>query len=189
MHTGDWPATVEEAPAVQERLRVLVDFTDDLPELPPTVTGLDVAYDAPAVISETRRATGRVRAGGTGEAGPVGFRESKQLSILPDRQCGVLVDEGHRVAHVLCSASASRAGLMPGWPAFGVVEPRTVDDLDARGRRAPSVDPVGRVQEGIKAGYLPAGQQIGVHAGYLTPRYRLPETTRRADRLSRAALR
>ncbi|MEV6446552.1 hypothetical protein [Amycolatopsis sp. NPDC051716] len=45
------------------------------------------------------------------------------------------------------------------------------------------VDPAGRKPE-----YPSQGCPI-IHIGALTPRYRLPETTRQADRLSRAALR
>ncbi|MEV7044162.1 hypothetical protein [Amycolatopsis sp. NPDC051061] len=57
MHTGDWPTTVGDALAVQERLRGRVDLTDDLPELPPTVTGL--AYSQRFGLLETPRRTDR----------------------------------------------------------------------------------------------------------------------------------
>jgi len=43
VHTEDWPSTVEEALAVQERLRGRVELTGDCPELPPTVTGREPA--------------------------------------------------------------------------------------------------------------------------------------------------
>jgi deoxyribonuclease V len=51
-----------------------------------------------------------------------------------------------------------------------------------------------RTQDGVKPVYVSAGHRIDLaHACRLTlaltPRYRLPETTRHADRLSRAALR
>ncbi|WP_290050301.1 endonuclease V [Amycolatopsis solani] len=70
----------------------------------------------------------------------------------------------------------------------------------ARGSSAPLVDAgeevgaVLRTQDGVKPVYVSAGHRIDLaHACRLTlaltPRYRLPETTRRADRLSRAALR
>ncbi|MCR6487210.1 deoxyribonuclease V [Amycolatopsis sp. OK19-0408] len=219
MHTGDWPKTAEEARAVQERLRDLVDLTDDLPALPPTVTGLDVAYDesdgiAAAVVTlETagltvvEARTHRAKAVFPYEPGLFAFRELppllaalEGLAHTPD----VLVCDGHGLAHPRRFGLACHLGVLTGLPAFGVGKTRFVGTHDepeqARGSSAPLADAgeevgaVLRTQDGVKPVYVSAGHRIGLaHACRLTlaltPRYRLPETTRQADRLSRAALR
>ena len=219
MHTGDWPATVEEALAVQERLRGLVDLTDDLPELPPTVTGLDVAYDgageiAAAVVTlETagltvvEERTHRARAVFPYEPGLFAFRELPPLLAALERldhEPDVLVCDGHGLAHPRRFGLACHLGVLTGWPAFGVGKTRFVGSHgvppEPRGSSVPLVDAgeevgaVLRTQDGVKPVYVSAGHRVGLaHACRLTlaltPRYRLPETTRRADRLSRAALR
>ncbi|NED91006.1 endonuclease V, partial [Streptomyces sp. SID11233] len=71
---------------------------------------------------------------------------------------------------------------------------------EERGARAPLLDgteEVGaalRTRTGVKPVYVSAGHRVALdtacaHTLALTPRYRLPETTRRADALCRAALR
>lgn len=219
MHTGDWPKTAEEALAVQERLRGLVDLADDLPELPPTVTGLDVAYDgadgiAAAVVTlETagltviEERTHRARAVFPYEPGLFAFRELPPLLAALERldhEPDVLVCDGHGLAHPRRFGLACHLGVLTGRPAFGVGKTRFVGAHDgpaaSRGASVPLVDAgeevgaVLRTQDGVKPVYVSAGHRIGLaHACRLTlaltPRYRLPETTRRADRLSRAALR
>ena len=94
--------------------------------------------------------------------------------------------------------------MLTGRPTFGVGKTRFVgshdDPAPTRGSSAPLVDAgdevgaVLRTQDGVKPVYVSAGHRIDLaHACRLTlalaPRYRLPETTRRADRLSRVALR
>lgn len=219
MHTGDWPSTVEEALAVQERLRERVDLTDDGPELPPTVTGLDVAYDerdgiAAAVVTlETagltvvEARTHRAKAVFPYEPGLFAFRELPPLLAALERldhEPDVLVCDGHGLAHPRRFGLACHLGVLTGRPAFGVGKTRFVgthaDPAPARGSAEPLVDAgevVGaalRTQDGVKPVYVSAGHRIDLaHACRLTlaltPRYRLPETTRQADRLSRAALR
>ncbi|WP_285476566.1 deoxyribonuclease V [Amycolatopsis sp. NBRC 101858] len=218
MHTGDWPTTVEDALAVQERLRDQVDRTDDLPELPPTVTGLDVAYDDTGVIAaavvtlETagltvvEERTHRARAVFPYEPGLFAFRELPPLLAALeqlDHEPDVLVCDGHGLAHPRRFGLACHLGVLTGLPAFGVGKTRFVgthtSPAAARGSSEPLVDAgeevgaVLRTQDGVKPVYVSAGHRIDLaHACRLTlalsPRYRLPETTRRADRLSRVAL-
>ncbi|MEV6878380.1 endonuclease V [Amycolatopsis sp. NPDC051128] len=223
MHIEDWPSTIGDALAVQERLREQVDLTDDGPELPPTVTGLDVAYDsvyddadgiAAAVVTlETagltvvEERTYRAKAVFPYEPGLFAFRELPPLLTALerlDRAPDVLVCDGHGLAHPRRFGLACHLGVLTGLPAFGVGKTRFVGSHDApaasRGSSAPLVDAgeevgaVLRTQDGVKPVYVSAGHRIGLaHACRLTlaltPRYRLPETTRQADRLSRAALR
>jgi deoxyribonuclease V len=219
VHTGNWPSTPAEAVAVQERLRGLVDLTDDGPELPPTVTGLDVAYDdaggiAAAVVTlETagltvvEERTVRAEAVFPYEPGLFAFRELPPLLAALERldhEPGVLVCDGHGLAHPRRFGLACHLGVLTGRPAFGVGKTRFVGSHESpgpsRGSSVPLVDAgevvgaVLRTQDGVKPVYVSAGHRIGLaHACRLTlaltPRYRLPETTRQADRLSRAALR
>ncbi|MEU8635682.1 endonuclease V [Amycolatopsis sp. NPDC048633] len=219
MHTGDWPTTAEDALAVQERLRGRVELTGDLPELPPTVTGLDVAYDddgdiAAAVVTlETagltvvEERTHRAKAVFPYEPGLFAFRELPPLLAALerlDREPDVLVCDGHGLAHPRRFGLACHLGVLTGLPAFGVGKTRFVGShappASARGSSEPLVDAgeevgaVLRTQDGVKPVYVSAGHRIDLaHACRLTlalsPRYRLPETTRQADRLSRAALR
>jgi deoxyribonuclease V len=219
VHTGDWPSTAEEALAVQERLLGRVQLTDDCPELPPTVTGLDVAYDdaggiAAAVVTlETagltvvEERTHRAEAVFPYEPGLFAFRELPPLLAALgalERTPDVLVCDGHGLAHPRRFGLACHVGVLTGLPAFGVGKTRFVGTHDtpgaSRGSCVPLVDAgkevgaVLRTQDGVKPVYVSAGHRIGLaHACRLTlaltPRYRLPETTRHADRLSRAALR
>jgi deoxyribonuclease V len=219
VHTEDWPSTIEEALATQERLRGRVDLADDLPELPPTVTGLDVAYDdaggiAAAVVTlETagltvvEERTHRAKAVFPYEPGLFAFRELPPLLAALDRlehAPDVLVCDGHGLAHPRRFGLACHLGVLTGLPAFGVGKTRFVGSHEPpappRGSSAPLVDAgevvgtVLRTRDGVKPVYVSAGHRIGLaHACRLTlaltPRYRLPETTRHADRLSRAARR
>ncbi|EOD69384.1 endonuclease V [Amycolatopsis vancoresmycina] len=219
MHTGQWPTTIGEALAVQEELRGRVEFADDCPELPPTVTGLDVAYDegdgiAAAVVTlETagltvvEARTHRAKAVFPYEPGLFAFRELPPLLAALgrlEREPDVLVCDGHGLAHPRRFGLACHLGVLTGRPAFGVGKTRFVGTHGSpgpsRGMSVPLVDAgeevgaVLRTQDGVKPVYVSAGHRIGLaHACRLTlaltPRYRLPETTRQADRLSRAALR
>lgn len=121
------------------------------------------------------------------------------LDVRPD----VLVCDGYGVAHPRRFGLASHLGLLTGIPCFGVGktafigEHSTVDN--ARGSVADLVDDgeiIGaavRTQPGVKPVYVSAGHLIDLPSAValtleLAPRYRLPETTRLADRLSRTAL-
>ncbi|MFJ7212318.1 endonuclease V [Amycolatopsis sp. NPDC098790] len=218
MHTGDWPKTAVEALAVQERRRGSVDLTDDGPELPPTVTGLDVAYGEDDVIAaavvtlETagltvvEERTHRAKAAFPYEPGLFAFRELPPLLAALERlerEPDVLVCDGHGLAHPRRFGLACHLGVLTGLRAFGVGKTRFVGSYDPlaepRGSSEPLVDAgeevgaVLRTQDGVKPVFVSAGHRIGLaHACRLTlaltPRYRLPETTRQADRLSRAAL-
>ena len=131
---------------------------------------------------------------------PIVLRACRRLRARPD----VLVCDGQGIAHPRRFGLACHLGVLTGRPAFGVGKTRLVgshtDPASARGSSVPLVDAgeevgaVLRTQDGVKPVYVSAGHRIGLaHACRLTlaltPRYRLPETTRQADRLSRAALR
>ncbi|MEV6622358.1 hypothetical protein AB0M83_35930 [Amycolatopsis sp. NPDC051106] len=189
MHTGDWPATVEDALAVQERLRGRVDLTDDLPEA--GVAGAEVEHRAavPTVISETRKRTGRARAGVTGKAGPYALHEVQPVSIPLDQQRGVLGDGSHGAARSRRFAFARRAGLLTGCPASGILEPWSVDgrdESDLHRPRVPPVGSVGRFHDGSRPGYLATGHRSVVHTGCSTSGSCLRESRLPTDRAALA---
>ncbi len=215
VHIVDWPATAAEALAVQERLRGLVDRADSCPEVPPTVTGLDVAYDEgdgitaavvtldTADLSVVEQRTVRAAATFPYEPGLFAFRELPPLLAaldLLDHTPDVLVCDGHGLAHPRRFGLACHLGVLTGLPAFGVGKTRFVGEHDepgrARGSSTPLVDDgevvgaVLRTQNDVKPVYVSTGHRIDLdHAVRLTlalaPKFRLPETTRLADQLSR----
>ncbi|RII12274.1 Endonuclease V [Streptomyces sp. YIM 130001] len=116
---------------------------------------------------------------------------------------GLVVCDGYGLAHPRRFGLAGHLGVLTGLPAFGVAKnPFTfVHDVPANGRGAVSrlldgTEEVGRAvrtQDGVKPVFVSVGHRIGLdnaceHTLLLAPRYRLPETTRRADALCRRAL-
>jgi deoxyribonuclease V len=121
------------------------------------------------------------------------------LNTEPD----VLVCDGYGVAHPRRFGLACHLGVLTGLPSFGIAKTPFVGSYEqpanARGSNGPLLDGdevVGRVlrtREGVKPVFVSAGHRIDLdtacrHALALSPEFRLPETTRRADRLSRDAL-
>jgi deoxyribonuclease V len=130
---------------------------------------------------------------------PILLEALDRLSVQPD----LLVCDGYGIAHPRRFGLASHLAVVTGVPAFGVAKTPFVgafgDVPPERGGWAELVDRgevVGRAlrtQTGIKPVFVSAGHLIDLSQATdltlrLTPRYRLPETTRRADRASRDAL-
>ncbi|MFE9598768.1 endonuclease V [Streptomyces hokutonensis] len=216
-----WPATEEQARAVQDELRERV-VTDE-PGPPPRtgqVTGVDVAYDderdvvvAAAVVLDAADLTVVAEATAVGTVsfpyvpGLLAFREIPTvlaaLDALPCRP-GLVVCDGYGLAHPRRFGLASHLGVLTGLPTIGVAKNPftfTYDDPGIpRGSVSPlraDADEVGRAlrtREGVKPVFVSVGHRVTLdnacaHALALTPEYRLPETTRRADALCRRALR
>lgn len=216
---ADWPRTTEEALAVQDELRALVDTVGPGPAAPATVAGLDVAYHsdgerlaaavvvldaASHAVVDSAVVLGRPAFGYV--PGLFAFRELpallaalERLTVRPD----VLVCDGHGLAHPRRFGLACHLGVLTGLPAFGVGKTPLVGTWDApadrRGEWAPLVDDgeiLGRVlrtRAGVKPVFVSVGHRIDLDTATsltvaLTPRYRLPETTRAADHACRAAL-
>jgi len=117
---------------------------------------------------------------------------------------GLLVCDGYGRAHPRRFGLASHLGVLTGVPSIGVAKNPFVFTSEEPGPRrgdwAPLLDgmeEVGsalRTQDGVKPVYVSAGHLVSLEAARahtlsLARRYRLPETTRRADALCRAALR
>ncbi|MEU9732854.1 endonuclease V [Streptomyces sp. NPDC048002] len=216
-----WPATEEEARAVQDELRGRVVL--DEPGPPPGtghVTGVDVAYDdgldvvaAAAVVLDAATLDVVAEATAVGRIsfpyvpGLLAFREIPTvLAALDALPCapGTVVCDGYGLAHPRRFGLASHLGVLTGLPTIGVAKnPFTFaheEPAAARGSWSPllsGTEEVGRAlrtRTSVKPVFVSVGHRVTLadacaHTLALTPTYRLPETTRRADTLCRQALR
>ncbi|MEV5399762.1 endonuclease V [Streptomyces cellulosae] len=211
-----WPATEEEARAVQDALRTKVVL--DEPGPPPGtghVTGVDVAYDderdvvaAAAVVLDAAtldvvaESTALGRVSFPYVPGLLAFREIPTvLAALEALPCapGLVVCDGYGLAHPRRFGLAGHLGVLTGLPTIGVAKNPftfTYDEPAApRGSTSPllaGTEEVGRAlrtRDAVKPGHRVSLDNACAHTLALTPAYRLPETTRRADALCRRALR
>ncbi|WP_030745466.1 endonuclease V [Streptomyces sp. NRRL S-31] len=216
-----WPATEEEARAVQDELRGRVVLDEPGPPVGEgRVTGVDVAYDdaldlvaAAAVVLDAATLEVVAEATAVGRVsfpyvpGLLAFREIPAVRAALDRlPCppGLVVCDGYGLAHPRRFGLASHLGVLTGLPTIGVAKNPFTFTYDepgpARGDWAPllaGTEEVGRAlrtRDGVKPVFVSVGHRVGpaaalAHTLALTPRFRLPETTRRADALCRRALR
>ncbi|WP_406119911.1 endonuclease V [Streptomyces sp. NBC_00989] len=216
-----WPATEDQARAVQDELRERVVTGEPGP--PPRtghVTGVDVAYDderdvvvAAAVVLDAVDLTVVAEATAVGRVsfpyvpGLLAFREIPTvLAALEALPCppGLVVCDGYGLAHPRRFGLASHLGVLTGLPTIGVAKNPftfTYDDPGTpRGSSSPlraDADEVGRAlrtRDAVKPVFVSVGHRVTLdnacaHTLALTPEFRLPETTRRADALCRRALR
>ncbi|MFH8607153.1 deoxyribonuclease V [Streptomyces sp. NPDC018029] len=139
--------------------------------------------------------------------GLLAFREIPAVRAALDglrADPGLVVCDGYGIAHPRRFGLASHLGVLTGLPTLGVAKNPFTFSYDApaaaRGSGAPLLDgaeEVGRAlrtREGVKPVFVSVGHRVSLanaceHVLRLTPRYRLPESTRRADALCRKALR
>ncbi|PRX25664.1 endonuclease V [Actinoplanes italicus] len=214
-----WPRTEEEALAVQDDLRsrvvsgngplapatvagLDVAYSEDDDRLAAAVVVLNTAD-----LSVADTAVVRGRPAFPYIPGLFAFREVPALMDALDRltvRPDVLICDGHGLAHPRRFGLAAHLGVLTDLPAFGVGKTRLVGDWEPvgepRGARSALVDAgetvgaVLRTQAGVKPVFVSVGHRIGLEPACeltlrLAPRYRLPETTRAADRLCRDGLR
>jgi deoxyribonuclease V len=125
----------------------------------------------------------------------------ERLTVTPD----LLVCDGQGIAHPRRFGLACHVGVLTGLPTVGVAKTplgRYQPPGDRRGDTSPLIadDPtpevVGRAlrtQPGVKPVFVSVGHRIDLDRACaevlrVTPRYRLPETTRQADHVGRQAL-
>lgn len=138
--------------------------------------------------------------------GLLAFRELPAvLAALDALPCepGLVVCDGYGLAHPRRFGLAAHLGVLTGLPAIGVAKnPFTFsyEEPDApRGSSSPLLageEEVGRAlrtQQDVKPVFVSIGHRVSLdnacaHTLRLAPRFRLPETTRRADALCRKAL-
>ncbi|MFC4496098.1 endonuclease V [Streptomyces ovatisporus] len=174
------------------------------------VAAAAVALDAHS-LDVLARATAFGRVAFPYVPGLLAFREIPALLEALDslreksgREPGLLVCDGYGRAHPRRFGLASHLGVLTGVPSIGVAKNPFVftsaEPGPRRGDSAPLLDgteEVGsalRTQDGVKPVYVSSGHRVSLQAARahtlsLARRYRLPETTRCADALCRAALR
>ncbi|MBS2553487.1 endonuclease V [Catenulispora sp. NL8] len=213
-----WPRTAEEAEAEQGRLAGLVDVSTPLGPVryiagldvayaidSSRVAGAVVVLDADTLAVEDM-ATAVMDVEFPYVPGLLAFREMPalisalaRLTVEPD----VLVADGYGIAHPRRFGLACHLGVLAGKPAMGVAKTafvgRSAEPGIQRGEAADLVHDgqvvgaVLRTQLSTKPVYVSPGHLITVGdatrmALRLAAKYRLPETTRFADQLSRRAL-
>ncbi|MCX4091321.1 endonuclease V [Nocardia sp. alder85J] len=215
---AELPADPDAAVALQLRLRSRVDPADPRPPGFETVAGLDSAYDdeghvvAAIVVLDAKTLEPVDTATAQGHTdfpyvpGLLAFRELpttlealRRLDTTPD----LLICDGQGLAHPRRFGLACHLGLLTGLPTIGVAKTLwgrcghlgpergsttdiTIDD-EIVGRAV-------RTRTDVKPVYVSTGHRITLDTACtatlaLTPRYRQPETTRRADHLCRTLLR
>lgn len=209
-----WELTEEEAIALQEELRDLVELDDRLPEIE-RIAGVDASYDesrqrtraAVAVLSFpglelVDHAVAHLPTAFPYVPGLLSFREMpavlaalEQLAQRPD----LLLCDGQGYAHPRRFGLACHLGLWTDLPSIGVAKTRYVGQpgelAEELGHFSPLTDGdevVGaavRTRARVKPVYVSAGHRISLPTAVAwvlraTPRYRLPEPIRRAHRLA-----
>lgn len=195
----------ENGPPPGEGLIAGVDVAyDDERDL---VAAAAVVLDA-ATLQVVEEATSVGRVSFPYVPGLLAFRELptvlaalEALTVVP----GIVVCDGYGLAHPRRFGLACHLGVVTGLPAIGVAKNPFTFTYEDPGARRGDVAPlraadgevVGRAlrtQDGIKPVYVSVGHRVSLdnacaHALALSPRFRVPETTRHADSLCRRALR
>ena len=212
---ADWPATVDDARAMQQRLRGQV-VTEGPVERPRRIAGVDIhmapdaglTWAAVAVLDGsglelTESAMAALPTGFPYVPGYLSFREIpaalRALSLIQPPPDLLMVD-GHGIAHPRRLGIAAHLGVITGVPTIGVAKSRLFGRHDdpgmTRGSRTPLrsrgevLGMVLRSRDGVAPLYVSVGHRISLEQAVelvlasLT-RYRLPEPTRLADKLSR----
>ncbi len=182
-----WPATEEQACAVQDELRgrVILDEPGPVPETG-RVTGVDVAYDdacdivvAAAVVLDAATLDVVAESTAAGQVpfpyvpGLLAFREIPAvLAALDALPCepGLVVCDGYGLAHPRRLGLASHLGVLTGLPTIGVAKnPFTFgyeEPGTSRGSSSPLLagdEEVGRAlrtQQGIKPVFVSVGHRV-----------------------------
>jgi deoxyribonuclease V len=209
----------DAAVRLQLALAPLVERVAPRDFAPTTATGLDVAYAtgsdtvvAAAVTVDLATGAEVDAATAAGETafpyltGLFAFRELPPLLAALGRLARppeLLVADGHGIAHPRRFGLASHLGVVTGLPAIGVAKtPLGRFDPPAPGRGATSPlvldgEQVGvalRTRDGVQPVFVSVGHRIDLATACryvlaLANCFRLPETTRLADRRSREVLR
>ncbi|BCJ64335.1 deoxyribonuclease V [Polymorphospora rubra] len=178
-----------------------VAYAEDGDRLAAAVVVLDAAS---LTVVDAAVAVGRVAFGYV--PGLFAFRELPALLDALDRLTAppdLLVCDGHGLAHPRRFGLACHLGVLTGLPAIGVGKTPLTGTWDPPASPRGSwsdlrdgADTVGRVlrtRDGVKPVFVSVGHRMGLDNATdqvlaLSPDYRLPETTRAADRMCRQAL-
>ncbi|MHC5597699.1 MAG: deoxyribonuclease V [Nostoc sp.] len=212
-----WPSTLEEAIAIQEKLRYQVITSDQLPEPIQYVAGVDMGFEADGTISRAAVAvlsfpdlqvieTSLAHRPTTFPYVPgfLSFREIpavldalEKIKTIPD----IILCDGNGIAHPRRLGIASHLGLLVDLPTIGVAKSRLLGKYEelseTKGNWQPlihegeTIGAVLRSRTGVKPLYISSGHRVSLPTAIdyvlrCTPKYRLPETTRIADKLASA---
>lgn len=209
-----WDVSPKEAAAIQERLSKAVVTADDLGPVRTvagvdigfleenTITRAAVVVLSFPDLQLLDQAVVHRPTSFPYLPGLLSFREApsaldalSQLSVRPD----LLLCDGQGRAHPRRFGLACHLGLLSDIPAIGVAKSRLVGEHqgvgEERGSRQPLmldgeiIGTVLRTRTGIKPLYISIGHRISLETAVdyvlrCAPKYRLPETTRQADKLA-----
>lgn len=209
-----WPLTVEEAIAIQQELRSEVITEDRLGtvqyvagvdvgfEESGTITRAAVAVLSFPDLQLTEQAIARRPTTFPYVPGFLSFREIpavldalEKVSITPD----LILCDGQGIAHPRRFGIACHLGIILDLPTIGVAKSLLIgkyaDVPDERGawqpllHRGQTIGAVLRTRIGVKPVYISSGHRVSLTTAIdyvlsCTPKYRLPETTRWADKLA-----
>lgn len=211
---ADWPTTVETARELQRRLREQVIRTGTVAD-PRWIAGVDVhmasdelAWAAVAMVDASElELVGSVLAAAPAKfpyvPGFLSFREIpallRALSQL-DREPDLVMVDGQGIAHPRRLGIAAHLGVIIDVPTIGVAKSRLFGRYQEPGEaqgswspltaRAETIGAVLRTRTGVRPLFVSTGHRIDLDRAIAlvlatTTRYRLPEPTRLADKLSR----
>jgi len=212
----DWDVTPAEARAIQERLRHRVIVHDDLGDVRfvagtdvafedhNRITRGAVAVLAYPTLELVEHRLARRPTSFPYVPGLLSFREIpvlldalRELETCPD----LILCDGQGIAHPRRFGLACHLGILTDTPTIGVAKSRLIGThavlADAKGSQTPLLDKderigaVLRTRTGVRPVFVSVGHRIGLPAAIrytlsCVTRYRLPETTRWADRLAAA---
>ncbi len=208
-----WPTTVTAAIAIQQELAHEVIISDQL-ETVEYVAGVDVGYETPDVakaavvvlsfpdLQLVDRAIAYRPTTFPYIPGFLSFREAPavldalaKLSTIPN----LILCDGQGIAHPSRFGIACHLGLLADVPTIGVAKSWLIGKYDQVGNhrgdwqpmqdQGETIGAVLRTRMGVKPIYVSSGHRISLTTAInyvisCTPKYRLPETTRLADRLA-----
>ena len=211
---ADWPTTVEAARELQRRLREQVIRTGAVAD-PRWIAGVDVhmasdelAWAAVAMVDASAlELVGSALAAAPANfpyvPGFLSFREIpallRALSQL-DREPDLVMVDGQGIAHPRRLGIAAHLGVIIDVPTIGVAKSRLFGRYQEPGAaqgswspltaRGETIGAVLRTRTGVRPLFISTGHRIDLDRAIAlvlatTTRYRLPEPTRLADKLSR----
>lgn len=210
-----WPQTVEEAIAIQEKLRNQIITEDKLPPTVQYVAGVDMGFEADGTISRAAVAVlsfPGLQVVETAIAyrpttfpyipGFLSFREIpavldalEKVKITPN----LILCDGQGIAHPRRLGIASHLGLLIDIPTIGAAKslligkyeevPETKGSWRPLIHKGETIGAVLRTRTGVKPLYISSGHRVSLPTAIdyvlrCTTKYRLPETTRIADKLA-----
>ncbi len=209
-----WEVSPKEAVAIQRRLQAMVVVHDDFGALSRVagvdvgfeergkVTRAAVVVLGFPELEPLEQAIARQPTRFPYVPGLLSFREVPAVLEALDslhRSPDMLLCDGQGYAHPRRLGLACHLGVWTGIPSIGVAKTRLIgthgEVPEARGAWCPLLDKdevigaVLRTRQGVKPVYVSLGHRVGLESAVdivmrCSPRYRLPETTRWADRLA-----